>query len=124
MVDYLNIPPLPLGPYSTAVKFGELLFVSGQIPVDEHGEVIAGSLADQVKRALEQLYLAAGWPEKKVNCLAVRVYTTALEQAQELNQAYLEFHETNRLPLPARELVGVSALPKGALVEIAGIFGL
>ncbi|MCX7831504.1 MAG: Rid family hydrolase [Actinobacteria bacterium] len=124
MPDYLKHSPFPLGPYSTAVKYGNLLFVSGQIPVDENGEVVGKTVKEQTLKALEQLYRAAGWPDASSNCLAVRVYTTDIEKAAELNEAYLRFHEDNRLPLPARELVGVSALPKGALVEIAGIFAL
>lgn len=124
MPEYRQGPVIPLGPYSTSVRFGSLIFVSGQIPVDENKEVVEDTLGEQVKRALRQLYAAAGWPEEKVSCLSVRVYTTALDRAGELNQAYADFHSENGLPLPARELVGVAALPKGALVEIAGIFAI
>ncbi len=122
MVEYISFPPGPFGPYSTAVKANGFIFVSGQIPVDERGEVISESIYEQTKRALILLYNAAGWPEEKVSCVAVRVYTTELGEAAEINRAYAEFHEENKLSLPARELVGVSALPKGAKIEIAGIF--
>lgn len=124
MPDYLKHYPYPLGPYSTAVRYGNLVFVSGQIPVDENGEVVGKTVKEQTLKALEQLYKAAGWPESSSSCLAVRVYTTDMDKAAEINEAYLSFHENNGLPLPAREFVGVSALPKGALVEIAGIFAL
>lgn len=124
MPEYRTGKIKPLGPYSSSVLSGNLIFVSGQIPVDESGEVIGGSLSHQVAKALTQLYEAAGWPEEKVACLSVRIYTVKLEEAAELNQAYLEFHRNNGLPLPARELVGVSALPKGALVEVAGVFSI
>lgn len=122
MPDYTNIPPGPFGPYSTIVRFNGLIFISGQIPVNEEGEVIEGGVYEQTYRALEQLYAAAGWPEEDVKPLALRVYTTKLDEASELNKAYEKFHLTGKLPFPARELIGVSALPKGALVEIAGIF--
>lgn len=122
MPDYLHFPPGPFGPYSSAVRSRGFLFISGQIPVDETGEVIEGGVYEQTRKALKQLYRAAGWPEKEVNPISFRVYTTVLEEAVELNRAYADFHSENELPLPARELIGVSALPKGALVEIAGIF--
>ena len=123
MIRYLNRSPGPFGPYSSVVIYRDLIFVSGQIPVDENGEVVGATPGEQIYRALQQLYEAAGWPDADVGCLSIRVYAVNLyEVATEINQAYQNFHEKNQLPLPARELVGVNALPKGALIEVAGIF--
>ena len=123
LINYLNSPPGPFGPYSTVVWYRDLIFVSGQIPVDENGEVVGRTPGEQVEKALQQLYKAAGWPEEEVACLSIRVYAVNLEKAaSDINQAYEKFHSYNQLPYPAREMVGVSALPRGALVEVAGIF--
>lgn len=119
MPEYHSFKPGPFGPYSTVVISGNKVYISGQIPVTEEGEVIQGGLYEQSKRALELVVAAAERAGSAIDKLvALRVYTTQLENASEINRA---FSEVLQQPYPARELVGVAKLPLGVLVEIAGI---
>jgi 2-iminobutanoate/2-iminopropanoate deaminase len=112
--------PQAIGPYSQAVLYGELLFCSGQIPLDPaSGELIEGTLAEQTTRCLENLEAvcqAAG--TTLARSLRLTIYTTQLEAFAEINDAYAVFFPD--VP-PARAAVGVAALPKGAQVEVDAI---
>jgi 2-iminobutanoate/2-iminopropanoate deaminase len=112
--------PAAIGPYSQAVLYGELLFCSGQIPLDAAtGELIEGTLAEQTTRCLENLEAvcqAAG--TTLARSLRLTIYTTQLEAFAEINDAYAVFFPD--VP-PARAAVGVAALPKGAQVEVDAI---
>ena len=120
MIRHVNVPPGPLGPYSTCVIAGDFVFISGQIPLDpERKEVVAETMYDQAVRALKNLVAAveeAGSSRERL--VALRVYVTDISRAAEVNQA---FYDVLGDPFPAREMVGVKALPAGAMIEIAGI---
>ncbi len=120
MKIFLNIPPGPFGPYSSVAIAGGFLFISGQIPFDEErGEVIDGTLYEQTLKTLQNLSKVlekAGSGMEKL--LALRVYVTDLSKADEVNRAFKNFLKE---PYPSREFIGVSALPAGAMIEIAGI---
>lgn len=119
MPEYRSFKPGPFGPYSTVVISGDKVYIAGQIPVTEEGEVIEGGLYEQAKRALELVVAAAEKAgSSRDRLVALRVYTTQLENASEINRA---FYEVLQQPYPARELIGAAKLPLGALVEIAGI---
>lgn len=112
--------PAAVGPYSQAVRVGDQLFCSGQIPLDPAtGELVAGGFAEQSERVfanLEAVVEAAGMSLADV--VKVTVYLTDLVHFGELNTIYAEkFAE----PHPARVTVGVASLPKGALVEIEAV---
>ena len=112
--------PAPVGPYSQAVRCGNLLFVSGQIPLDpENGELVLNSFAEQCHRVLLNLKLileAGGSNLERV--LKVTIYMKNLAQFNELNEIYSEYFDTSK---PARACVEVSALPKGVSVEMDAI---
>lgn len=115
--------PAAVGPYSHAVQSNGLLFCSGQIPLDPAtGEIVGDTPAEQARRCLENLQLvceAAGTAlDRAVRCT---VYMTDLAAFAQVNEAYAEFFPSEP---PARAAVGVSALPKGAQVEIDAIVSL
>jgi 2-iminobutanoate/2-iminopropanoate deaminase len=115
--------PAAIGPYSHAVRAGDLLFCSGQVPLDsESGEVRGETPAEQATRCLENLAAvceAAGTALER--SVRLTIYTTRLEDFAEINEAYGAFFGDEP---PARAAVGVAALPKGALVEIDAVVAL
>ena len=115
--------PAAVGPYSHAVSASGLLFCSGQIPLDPaSGEIVGDTPAEQARRCLENLQLvceAAGTTlDRAVRCT---VYMIDLAAFAAVNEVYAEFFPSEP---PARAAVGVSALPKGAQVEIDAIVSL
>jgi 2-iminobutanoate/2-iminopropanoate deaminase len=112
--------PAAVGPYSHAVQAGGLLFCSGQIPLDPAtGEIVGDTPADQARRCLANLQIvckAAG--TTLADAVRCTVYMTDLSAFAEVNEVYAEFFPSEP---PARAAVGVTALPKGALVEIDAI---
>jgi 2-iminobutanoate/2-iminopropanoate deaminase len=112
--------PEAIGPYGQAVRSGGLLFCSGQIPLDPaSGEISGANPADQATRCLQNLAaVCAAAGTTLANALRLTVYTTELGAFAAINDAYAAFFEADP---PARVAVGVSALPKGALVEIDAI---
>ena len=125
--DIVNAPGAPpaIGPYSHAVlvdlsSSGSLLFCSGQIPLDpDTGEFVGATPAEQARRCLENLRAvcdAAGTTLERA--VRMTIYMTDLQAFAEVNEVYGScFGEAP----PARVTVGVSALPKGAQVEIDAI---
>ena len=115
--------PAAVGPYSHAVEANGLLFCSGQIPLDPaSGEIVGDTPAEQARRCLENLQLvceAAG--AKLEDAVRCTVYMTDLAAFAAVNEVYAEFFPSEP---PARAAVGVSALPKGAQVEIDAIVSL
>ena len=115
--------PAAVGPYSHAVEATGLLFCSGQIPLDaESGEIVGTTPAEQARRCLENLQTvcrAAG--AELGDAVRCTVYMTDLSAFAEVNEVYAEFFPSEP---PARAAVGVSALPKGAQVEIDAIVSL
>lgn len=112
--------PAPVGPYSQAVRCGNMLFVSGQVPLDpESGELVLNSFAEQCHRVLLNLkiILEAGGSALG-NVLKVTIYMQNIAQFNELNEIYSEYFDASK---PARACVEVSALPKGVAVEMDAI---
>lgn len=112
--------PAAIGPYSQAVRHGDVLWCSGALPLDpESGELVTNSPAAETIRCLENLRAvcrAAG--TELESAVRVTVYTTKLERFAEINEAYGAFF---RAAPPARVTIGVAALPKGASVEIDAV---
>ena len=112
--------PAAIGPYSQAVRHGDVLYCSGQIPLDPaSGEPVGASVADEARQCLRNLAAvceAAGTDLSRA--LRLTVYTTDLGQFAEINEAYAEFFGADP---PARAAVGAAALPKGVRVEIDAI---
>ena len=112
--------PAPVGPYSQAVRCGNMLFVSGQVPLDpESGELVLDSFAEQCHRVLLNLKIILETGGSALgNVLKVTIYMQNLAQFNELNEIYSEYFDAAK---PARACVEVSALPKGVAVEMDAI---
>ena len=113
--------PAPVGPYSQAVRAGEWIFASGQIPLDPAtGELVGGEIEDEARQVLANLaaVLEAGGSGLD-RVVRATVYLTDLSLFPRVNAVYAEaFHAD---PAPARATVEVAALPLGARVEIDAI---
>ncbi|MBI0582238.1 MAG: RidA family protein [Methanomassiliicoccales archaeon] len=108
--------PSPIGPYSQAVVHGDLVFCSGQLGLDPVKGVLVEGAVEQARQALVNLEAVLGGAESSLHdALKVTVYLTDLSVFSEINKVYAEFFVR---PFPARTAVQVSALPKGASVEI------
>jgi 2-iminobutanoate/2-iminopropanoate deaminase len=118
----INAPDAPaaVGPYAHAVRVGDLLFCSGQIPLDPRtGELVDGDVADQAGRCLENLAAvcqAAG--ATLGDAVRLTIYTTEMSAFSKINEVYESFFESDP---PARVAVGVASLPRGAKVEIDAV---
>ena len=109
--------PAAIGPYSQAIVSGDLIFTSGQIPLDPaSGELVQGDIQAQTRQVfsnLREVLKEAG--ASLDDAVKVNVYMTDLKDFAALNEVYATFFTQ---PYPARSCVEVSSLPKGAQVEI------
>jgi 2-iminobutanoate/2-iminopropanoate deaminase len=107
----------PVGPYSHAVRVGDLLFCSGQIPIDPTtGQLVNGYIRAQTERVLENIKLIL--EDQKLSFAHVvksTVYLTNMADFAAMNEAYAQYFKTD---FPARSTVQVAGLPRGANVEI------
>ena len=115
--------PQAVGPYSQAVRSGDLLFISGQIPLDpKDQQMVSGGIVEQIEQVFQNLSavcVAGGGSLDQL--VKVNVYLTDLGHFGEVNKIMAKYC---REPYPARAVVQVSALPKGAQVEIEAIMAL
>jgi|SRR5690606_24217925 len=108
--------PAAIGPYSQAVRFGDLLFLSGQIPLTPEGEIVSGGIEEQTRQVLrniEAVLAAAGATPRDV--LKTTVFLKDLKDFAAFNEVYASFFGDHR---PARSTVQAAALPRDVLVEI------
>ena len=119
-VIYTETAPKPLGPYSQAVKAGNMLFVSGQIPIDPTtGEVVKGGIKEQTRQVLENIKAvleAAGYTLNDVTMAFV--FLADMDTFPEYNEVYAQYF---REKPPARVTVQAAKLPRDVLIEIAVI---
>ena len=119
-IVHTNNAPQPVGTYSQAVKVGNLLFVSGQLPINpDSGELVTGNFKDRTRQVLNNLkniIEAAGSNMNKV--VKTNVYLTDLSNFAEVNEVYSEFFASDP---PARAAVQVSKLPLDTDIEIESI---
>ena len=112
--------PAAIGPYSQAVKINNLLFVSGQIPIDsKSSEIIFNNIEKATKLVLdnlEQIVLAANFT--KENIVKVTIYLKDISNFEKINKIYADFFGDHK---PARAVVEVSNIPKGVDIEIDAI---
>lgn len=112
--------PEAIGPYSQAIKAGDLLFTSGQIPIDPGtGQLISGGVKEQTARVLENLKAvleAAG--SSLANVIKTTVYLSDMNDFSQMNMVYAQFFDRTK---PARSTVEVSRLPKDVKVEIDAV---
>ena len=119
MKTVISTPNAPgaIGPYSQAIKVGELLFLSGQLGIDPKTGEITGDVAAQTKQALtnaKAILDAAGSAMDKV--IKTTVFLSDIGNFAAMNEIYGTFFTEGSYP--ARSAVEVAALPKGGLVEI------
>ena len=119
-IVHANNAPQPVGTYSQAVKVGNLLFVSGQLPINpDSGELVTGNFKDRTRQVLNNLkniIEAAGSNMNKV--VKTNVYLTDLSNFAEVNEVYSEFFPSDP---PARAAIQVSKLPLDTDIEIESI---
>ncbi len=115
--------PQAIGAYSQGMVHNGLLYLSGQIPLDPAtGQMVEGSFALQMRRVLENLQaVCEGAGGRLQNAIKLQIYLTDLGHFAEVNQA---MEAAFAPPYPARAVVQVAALPRGAPVEIDGIVAL
>ena len=115
--------PAAIGPYSQAVRAGNTIYLSGQIPLDPAtGELVAGDIQAQVRRAFDNLRAvcdAAGGSLDRVARLGL--YVTDLADFAAVNAVMAEYFDA---PYPARSTIQVSALPKAAAFEVDAVLVL
>ena len=115
--------PAAIGTYSQAVRHGDVVFLSGQIPLDPATmELVEGDFETRARRVFDNIRAvvdAAGGTMDQV--LKINVYLTDLTNFAAVNSVMAEYFDE---PYPARAAVGVATLPKGADVEAEAILGL
>ena len=115
--------PAAIGPYSQAVRAGDTVYFSGQIPLDPAtGQLVDGDITAQTRRVFDNLVAvaqAAGGSLAQI--VRVGIYVTDLANFAEVNAVMAEYFQQ---PYPARSTIEVSALPKGAQVEVDAVMVL
>jgi 2-iminobutanoate/2-iminopropanoate deaminase len=110
--------PAPIGPYSQAVKTGELLFVSGQIPIDPAtNELVLGSVKEETQQVMKNL--EAVLTEAKLtfeHVVKTNIYLSDMAHFATVNEVYSAYFKGD---FPARETLAVKTLPKNVNVEIS-----
>ena len=112
--------PKAIGPYSQAIQCGQTVYLSGQIPLNPETMDLAGQDIDiQIKQVLENLSaVAQAAGGSLANIVKLNIFLTDLTYFPIINEWMEKYFEP---PYPARATIEVSALPKGALVEMDGI---
>lgn len=117
-VIHTNNAPAPIGPYSQAVKAGNMLFVSGQIAIDPiSNQLIVGTIEEEAKRVMQnihELLFSAGFSFADV--IKTSIFLSDMKHFAVVNEIYGSFFHAD---FPARETVAVLGLPKNVNVEIS-----
>jgi len=122
-IIHTNQAPQAIGTYSQAVKHGDMVFISGQIPlIPKTMELVTGGIEAQIRQVFDNLSAvcaAAGGSLTDISKLTV--YLTSMEDFSYVNAIMDQYFSA---PYPARAAIGVAALPKGADVEMDAILTL
>lgn len=112
--------PKAIGPYSQAVRTGNTVYLSGQIPLDpKTGELVSGDFNLEARRVFENLKAVAETAGDGLkDVVRVTIYLTDLGHFPKVNEVMAEYFKE---PYPARVTIGVAALPRGARVEIDAV---
>ena len=115
-----NQAPNAIGPYSQAVRVGDTVYLSGQIPLDPQTmELVEGDIGARARRVFDNL--AAVMQEaggSLSDIVKLTIYLVDLEQFGQVNEVMAEYFDA---PFPSRATVAVAALPKGAPIEVEGV---
>ena len=115
--------PRAIGPYSQAVRVGDTVYLSGQIPLDPASMALAeGDVAAQIRRVFDNLSaVAQAAGGRLADIVKLNVFLTDLSHFGLVNEAMAQHFQA---PYPARAAIGVAALPKGAAVEMDAVMVL
>jgi reactive intermediate/imine deaminase len=115
--------PAAIGPYSQAVRHGDIVYLSGQIPLNPSTmEVVSGDISAQAHRVFQNLQAVCAAAGGDLNSIVkVNIFMTDLGNFAAVNQVMAEYFAE---PYPARATVGVSALPLGVEIEVEAVLGL
>jgi len=108
-----------IGPYSPAVKLGDFVYVSGQLPLDVEGKLVEGDIQEQAYQVLKNMEAVLAEMNLEMrHIVKTTIFLTDLADFQAVNEIYATYFAD---PYPARSTVQVAALPKGAHIEIEAI---
>jgi len=111
--------PAAIGAYSQAVKAGDLVYISGQIPMTPAGELITGDVSEQTRQSLENLKAILEESGSSLeDTIKVNIYASDMDNFGAINDVYSEYFTTEP---PARAFVEVAGLPKDVDVEISAV---
>jgi|TARA_B110000967_G_C18793211_1_gene514411 reactive intermediate/imine deaminase len=120
--EYIHTEKAPsaIGAYSQAVKYGDMIFLSGQIPLDpEQMTLVSDDIDMQIKQVFINLtYVLEASGSSLENILKLNVYLTNLENFTKVNE---HMEKIFNKPYPARAAIGINSLPKDSLIEIDAI---
>ena len=119
-VIFTEEAPKPIGPYSQAIRAGNLIFLSGQIPIDPStGEMVRGEIQQKTRQVLENIKaVLASQGLGMEDVIKVTIFLKEMEQFGPMNEVYATYFPSSP---PARSTVQVSGLPKNADLEIEAI---
>ncbi|MBT0608713.1 RidA family protein [Aequorivita echinoideorum] len=126
MKKIINTPhaPAPIGPYNQAVRYGDMLYTSGQIAIDpKTGDLVTDDIAKETKQVMENLKAVlteAGMTFE--NVIKTTIFISDMHNFAAINQVYATYF--NETTAPARETVEVANLPKFVNVEISVVAGV
>lgn len=113
---YTNKAPEALGPYSHAMVVNNLVFTSGQIPLDTEGNIVSSDVKEQTKQVLENLSVVLEEAGSDLNSVVkATIFISDMNEFQQINEVYGSYFNEHQ---PARSCVEVSRLPKDVKVEI------
>ena len=117
-----NQAPAAIGPYSQAIKVGNLVYTSGQIPINPAtGNFVEGGIKEQTRQSLTNIKAILEEAGLSMNnVVKTTVFLADMNDFADMNSVYAEFFAE---PYPARSAVAVKTLPKGAIVEIEVVAG-
>ena len=117
-----NQAPAAIGPYNQAIKVGNLVYTSGQIPINPAtGNFVEGGIKEQTRQSLTNIKAILEETGLSMNnVVKTTVFLADMNDFADMNSVYAEFFSK---PYPARSAVAVKTLPKGALVEIEVVAG-
>ena len=115
--------PAAIGTYSQAIRAGNTIYLSGQIPLDPKSmQLVTGDTRAEIKRVFDNLAaVAAAAGGSLANAVKLNVYLTDLKHFALVNEVMTEYFKE---PYPARAAIGVAALPRGAAVEVDAVLVL
>ena len=119
-VIHTDSAPAAIGPYSQAIQIGDLLFVSGQVPIDPStGAIVEGDIKAQAQQSLNNLKAILNAASTNMGAVVkTTVFLADMNDFAAMNEVYAQFFQE---PFPARSAVQVARLPKDAKVEIEAI---